>query len=40
MEQNSYYHPAKKQHKTFCSITKRKAIVVNEYEKLAESYSI
>ena len=38
MEQNSVYHLAKKQHKTFRSINK--TIVGNGYDKLAEAYSI
>ena len=39
MEQNSAYHPAKKNNiKSFA--VSLKAIVVKEYEELAEAYSI
>ena len=38
MEQNSAYHPAKNNIKGFA--VSLKAIVVNEYEELAEAYSI
>ena len=38
MEQNSTYHPAKNNIKSFA--VSLKAIVVNEYEELAEAYSI
>ena len=39
MEQNSVYHPAKKNMKRFAASLKA-IFVVNGYEELAESYSM